>query len=476
MTSLSRRALVALSVLVIVLFVGCGAQDGNGTESADVVIIGAGGAGLAAAVEAAENGASVILVEKMPLVGGNTNYATGGMNAAGTPFQADLGIEDSPELFFEDTMAGGQQENNPDLVRLLSIEAANSVDWLTELGADLSDVGRLGGHSVNRTHRPSGGAAVGGHIVEVLKAAADELGVDTRTWTEAIEILSEEGRVTGIRVRNLREEREYDIEAQAVILTAGGFGANQAMLVEYDPDLEGFGTTNHAGATGDAFNLVEGLGVNLVGMEYIQTHPTVVPGKGTMITEAVRGNGAILVNRNGERFVNELDTRDVVSAAELAQPGGTGLLIFDQGVRESLSAIERYINNGLVTEAETLEGLAEALEIPADEVIATVAAYNSMVQAEVDPDFGRSSFARSLETPPYYAVEVGPAVHHTMGGIQIDADARVINQEGEPIPGFFAAGENTGGIHGTNRLGGNALADIITFGRIAGRNAAFIAQ
>jgi fumarate reductase flavoprotein subunit len=474
MSSLLNRALVALSIFAVALVVGCDAQQP--TESADVVVVGAGGAGLAAAVEAAENGASVIVAEKMPLVGGNTNYATGGMNAAGTRFQSELGIEDSPELFFQDTMAGGRQENDPDLVRLLSIEAVNSVEWLTELGADLSDVGRLGGHSVNRTHRPAGGAAVGGHIVEVLKAAADELGVDTRTWTEVTEILSEEGRVTGVRVRDLREEREYTINAEAVVLAAGGFGASSSMVIEYDPDLDGFGTTNHEGATGDAFELVANLGVSLVGMEFIQTHPTVVPGRGTMITEAVRGNGAILVNRNGERFVNELDTRDVVSAAELQQPGGTGLLIFDQGVRESLSAIERYIENGLVTEADSLEGLADALEVPPGDVIATVAAYNGAVRAGVDPEFGRTSLARTLETPPFYAVEVGPAVHHTMGGIRIDQDARVMDQDGQPIGGFFAAGENTGGIHGANRLGGNALADIVTFGRIAGRNAAFVAQ
>lgn len=467
-----RNTLIVLSIVFILA--GCGTDQSENT--ADVVIIGAGGAGLAAAVEAADNGASVILVEKMPAVGGNTNYATGGMNAAGTRFQADLGIDDSPELFFQDTMAGGQQENNPDLVRFLSIEAANSVDWLTDLGADLSDVGRLGGHSVNRTHRPSGGAAVGGHIVQVLKEAADERGVDTRTWTEAIEILSEEGRVTGIRVRNLREEEEYVIEAKSVILTAGGFGASQNMVVDYDPNLEGFGTTNHDGATGDAFKLVDGHGVNLVDMQFIQTHPTVVPEKGTMITEAVRGNGAILINRDGERFVNELDTRDVVSAAELEQPGGTAMLIFDQGVRESLSAIEKYINNGLVTEAESLTALAEALDIPAEQVTTTVAGYNGLVTAGGDPTFGRTSFARTLDTPPYYAVEVGPAVHHTMGGIQIDQDARVIGDNGEPVKGLFAAGENTGGVHGANRLGGNALADIITFGRIAGRNTAFVAQ
>jgi fumarate reductase flavoprotein subunit len=468
-----KRTIITL--LMVVATVGLLASCGSG-ESADVVIIGGGGAGLSAAVEAAENGATVILVEKMPMVGGNTNYATGGMNAAGTKFQAELGIEDSPELFFKDTMQGGKQENNPELVRVLTSEAKNSVEWLTSLGADLSDVGRLGGHSVNRTHRPTGGAPVGGHIVQTLKGAAEDRGVDIRTWTEAIELLEEDGRVAGVRVRNLQEEEEYVIEAKAVVMAAGGFGASQDMIVSLDSDLEGFGTTNHKGATGDAFDLVDGHGVQLVDMEYIQTHPTVVPEKGKMITEAVRGNGAILVNRAGERFVNELDTRDVVSAAELEQEGGTAMLVFDQGVRESLSAIEKYLQAGLVTEAESLEALAEAIEVPADALRATVAEYNGFVEAGRDPEFGRTSMARVLETAPYYAVEVGPAVHHTMGGIRIDIDARVIGENGEPVTAFFAAGECTGGVHGANRLGGNALADIVTFGRIAGRNAALLAK
>lgn len=468
-----KRAItqLLLAVAIVGLLVGCGAA-----ESADVVVIGGGGAGLSAAVEAADNGATVILIEKMPMVGGNTNYATGGINAAGTKFQQELGIEDSPELFFQDTMKGGKEENNPKLVRVLTTEAKNSVEWLTSLGADLSDVGRLGGHSVNRTHRPTGGAPVGGHIVQTLEAAAEDRGVEIRTWTEAVQILEEDGRVTGVRVRNLQEEEEYEIAAKAVVMAAGGFGANPEMIVSLDPGLEGFGTTNHKGATGDAFDLVEGHGVALVDMQYIQTHPTVVPGKGKMITEAVRGNGAILVNRDGERFVNELDTRDVVSAAELEQEGGTAMLVFDQGVRESLSAVEKYVKAGLVTEAESVEALAETIEIPSDALVATVAEYNGFVEAGEDPEFGRTSMARALETAPYYAVEVGPAVHHTMGGIRIDTDARVIGENGEPVSAFFAAGECTGGVHGANRLGGNALADIVTFGRIAGRNAALLAK
>ncbi|MFA7568011.1 MAG: flavocytochrome c [Alkalispirochaeta sp.] len=464
-----KRILIALLVAVaaIGLLGSCGSK-----ETTDIVIIGGGGAGLSAAVEAVDNGAKVILVEKMPVVGGNTNYATGGINAAGTRFQKELGIEDSPELFYKDTMKGGQELNDPDLVRVMTGEAAASVEWLASLGADLSDVGRLGGHSVNRSHRPTGGAAVGGHIVQTLEAAARDRGVDIRTWTSAIAILGKDGKVTGVRVQDLQNDKEYEISAKAVIITTGGFGANPELIASLDPSLKGFGTTNHKGATGDAFDLVESYNVALVDMKQIQTHPTVVPNNGTMITEAVRGNGAILVSRGGERFINELDTRDVVSEATLQQANGTAMLVFDQEIRESLSAIESYVKSGLVTEADSLESLAEAIGAPSDALAATVAEYNGFVVANNDSDYNRKSMARTLDNAPFYAVEVGPAVHHTMGGIKINTEARVINADGGFVESLYAAGECTGGVHGANRLGGNALADIVTFGRIAGRNAA----
>lgn len=445
-------------------------------ETTDIVIIGAGGAGLSAAVTAHDAGAQVIVVEKMPMVGGNTNYATGGINAAGTQFQAALGIEDSPELFYQDTMTGGKNINDSALVRRLSTEAAVSVDWLTSLGADLSDVGRLGGHSVNRSHRPTGGAPVGNHIVQTLKAAADERGIDIRTWTQAVEILQEDGKPVGVRVYNSDEDKEYEIRAAVVVMTAGGFGANPEMVVSYDPSLAGFGTTNHPGATGDAIPMAQAIGADLVDIEYIQTHPTVVPNNGTMITEAVRGNGAILVNRDAQRFIGELLTRDVVSAAELEQEGKTAYLLFDQGVRDSLSAIEKYISAGLVTQAPDVATLASDLGLDPSALTATLERYNGFVESGVDPDFSRTSMARPITTAPYYAVEVGPAVHHTMGGIKIDTEARVIDTDGNVIEGFYAAGECTGGVHGANRLGGNALADIVTYGRIAGANAAAFAE
>ncbi len=438
-------------------------------DSADVVIIGAGGAGLSAAKAAADAGAKVIVLEKMPLVGGNTNYATGGLNAAETSQQKAKGIEDSVEQFFNDTMKGGKNLNDPELVKVLASKSAETVNWLVSLGADLNDVGRMGGSSNNRTHRPTGGAGVGAHVAGVLDKVAEEV-ADIRTGSKVVAITADENGVNGVDVETA--EGTYHITAKAVIVATGGFGASQEKVVRFKPELEGFGTTNHPGATGDALDLVAPFNVALVDIEQIQTHPTVVPVKNTMITEAVRGNGAILVNRDAARFVSELQTRDVVSAAELEQTGKTAFLVFDQGVRESLSAIESYAKAGLLTEAASLTELAAAMELDGAALETTVSQYNTYVEAGNDPDFNRPDMPRKLATAPFYAVEVGPAVHHTMGGLKINTETKVINESGEWVKGLFAAGEVTGGVHGANRLGGNAMADITTFGRIAGIQAA----
>ncbi len=438
-------------------------------ETTDIVIIGAGGAGLSAAKAASDAGAKVIVLEKMVFVGGNTNYATGGLNAAETPQQESKGIEDSVEQFFNDTMKGGKDLNNPELVQVLTSRSSETVQWLVSLGADLSDVGRMGGSSNNRTHRPTGGAGVGAHVVSVLDKVASQV-ADIRTQSKVVAITGDEKGVNGVDVET--PEGTYHISAKAVIVATGGFGTSQEKVVRFKPELKGFGTTNHPGATGDALDLVAPFNVNLVDIEQIQTHPTVVPVKNTMITEAVRGNGAILVNRNAVRFVSELQTRDVVSEAELEQEGQTAFLLFDQGVRDSLKAIEKYAAAGLLTEAPTLAELAEAMGLDSAVLEETVSTYNSYADQGSDPDFDRPDMPRKLETAPYYMVEVGPAVHHCMGGLEIDTETRVIDANGNWVTGLFAAGEVTGGVHGANRLGGNAMADITTFGRIAGTQAA----
>ncbi|MBL8965600.1 MAG: flavocytochrome c [Spirochaetaceae bacterium] len=441
----------------------------------DVIVVGGGGAGLSAANEAALAGASVVVFEKMGVLGGNTVRATGGMNAAGTKHQAARGIADSPELFFKDTMKGGYDKNDPALVKILSEKAVESLDWIESMGGDLSDVSRSGGASVNRIHLPAGGSKAGPEIVKTLKKAAEaKSGIAVFTEAKVLEILVDKaGAARGVRVAI--GGREHSVAAKAVVLAAGGFGANEEMLVRLNPALKGFATTNHSGATGDGILLAEKIGAALVDMKEIQTHPTYAPGK-EMVTEAVRGNGAILVDHKGLRFGNEMRTRDVVSAAILGLPEKTAYLVFDTSVRKSLKAIEDYVKMGIVVEAASPAELAAKIGVDPAALAATIERYNGFVAAKADADFARPDMPRALSVGPYHAIEVTPAVHHTMGGVKIDTATRVVSTKGTPIPGLFAAGEVTGGVHGGNRLGGNALADIVTFGRIAGKNAAALAK
>ena len=442
-------------------------------QQADVVVIGAGGAGMAAAVEAHDDGAKVILLEKMAMVGGNTIRATGGINACGTPQQAKLGIKDSCDLMFMDGIKGGHYLNNPQLLHVLTVKSADAVAWLIKLGGDFNDVGIMGGSSVKRTHRPTGGAAVGPEVVKTLYNAVQERKIDLRTNTKVLALVQDKktGAITGVKVRDEENKKDYTIKAKAVVNAAGGFGANNAMVAHYVPKLKGFATTNQPGATGDGIVFSQKVGADFVDMDQIQAHPTVVETNGTLVTEAVRGNGAILVNTKGQRFINELQTRDVVSAAVLKQPTAHAFLLFDDKVRKSLKAIESYVKSGIVLEGKTPEEIAQKIGAPADALKATLAAYKSGFEAKKDA-LGRADMESANDQAPYYAIRITPAVHHTMGGVKINTKAEVINTKGKVIPGYFAAGEVTGGVHGGNRLGGNAQADIIVFGRIAGDNAA----
>lgn len=441
-------------------------------KQADIVIIGAGGAGMTAAVEAVQKGATnLVVLEKMPITGGNTVRATGGLNAAETPYQAAEGIEDSIELFVEDTMKGGKNLNDPELVRVMAEQSGDAVAWVNEIGGDLSVVGQFGGASVKRIHRPSDTSAVGPMLVKALNAKLKELEVPVFLETEAVHILlDEKGAVQGVQAVTKGGE-PYTISCKAVILATGGFGANSEMVVRYKKELDGFFTTNHPGATGDGIAMVDELKAGLVDIDQIQTHPTVNPDTTTMYTEGVRGNGAILVNQTGHRFVNEMETRDIVSEAILNQEGATCFIVFDQSVRESLSAIESYIDKGIITQGNTPEELAEAIGVDKDQLERTLEQYAVFQSQGIDAEFGRESMEVPMNKPPYYAGLCAPAVHHTMGGVKIDTDAQVLKEDGSKIPGLFAVGEVVGGVHGANRLGGNAVTDIVVFGRLAGNRA-----
>ncbi|WP_339055619.1 flavocytochrome c [Fusobacterium animalis] len=443
-------------------------------KEADVVVIGAGGAGLTSSIAAHEKGAKVILIEKTELLGGNTNYATAGLNAAGTKIQEKLGIKDSPELFYEDTMKGGKNKNNKELVRVLVNNSSAIVDWLTERGADLSELTSTGGQSVKRTHRPTGGSAVGPNIVAALSKTAENEKIDIRKGTKAIALVKTKNRIVGVKVREI-DGKEYTIKAKAVIVATGGFGANAKMVEKYNPKLKGFGSTNNPAIVGDGIIMVEKVGGALVDMNEIQTHPTVVHNKTNMITEAVRGEGAILVNRDGKRFIDELETRDVVSKAILNQKGKSAFLIFDEGIRTKLKAADGYVKKGFAVEG-TLEEIAAKIGTDAKTLEATLNKYNEAVKNKVDSEFNKKTLPKELTGTKYYAIEVSPAVHHTMGGVRINTNAEVLGKNGRPIKGLYAAGEVTGGIHGANRIGGNAVADITIFGKIAGENAAIYSK
>ena len=436
----------------------------------DVVIIGAGGAGMTAAINTAQAGKDVILLEKMPYAGGNTTKATGGMNAAETHYQAEQGIDDSVEQFVEDTMEGGHNINDKDLVTTLAENSAEAIDWLDSIGAPLPKVSFSGGATNARIHAPEDGSGVGAYLVTSLLKKMDELDINVMYDTKATSLISKDGTVTGVKAES--KDTEYTINAKAVILATGGFGNNEDMIVQYRKDLKGTVTTSAPGITGDGIVMAEDVGADLVDIEQIQLHPTVEQKTSMLITESVRGDGAILVNQDGKRFTDELLTRDVVSAAELEQPGSYAYIIFDQRLRDGLKAIEKYVSTGITVQGDTIEELAEKIDVDPATLAETLKNWNQYVADQNDPDFGRTTgMDQDLSQAPFYAIKIAPGIHHTMGGVHIDTDARVIDKDGNPIPGLFAAGEVVGGVHGGNRLGGNAVADVVVFGKIASESA-----
>ncbi|MCV7757414.1 flavocytochrome c [Pluralibacter gergoviae] len=446
--------------------------DARAPKSYDVVVVGSGGAGLAAAIQAHDEGASVLIVEKMPTIGGNTIKASAGMNAAETRFQRVKGIQDSKELFYAETLKGGGNKNNPELLQRFVENAPEAIEWLARRGIMLNDITTTGGMSIDRTHRPRDGSAVGGYLISGLVRNVNKRGIDVMLDTEVDEILFDGGEVRGVRL--LTDEKEViTVQAKSVVVATGGFSANSQMVVKYRPDLEGFVTTNHKGATGGGIALLEGIGANTVDMGEIQIHPTVEQNTSYLISESIRGGGAILVNQQGERFYNEMSTRDKVSAAIIALPEHYAYIVFDEHVRAKNRAADEYIAKGLVTSASSPRELAATLGLEEDAFLATLERYNGFVAKQHDDDFGRTTALRApINEGPFHAIRIAPGVHHTMGGVTVNTRTEVLNARQQVIPGAFAAGEVVGGIHGGNRIGGNAVADIIIFGTLAGHQAA----
>ncbi|BES66188.1 hypothetical protein SANA_26270 [Gottschalkiaceae bacterium SANA] len=461
------RKIVVGMAIVFVVFIGI-MMFLERPERTDVVVIGAGASGISAAIEAKQAGLSVVLLEKMPRIGGNSQRATGGMNAVNSIVEEREGLTDSKSLFLADTLAAGHYQNDRNLANLLVEKSGQAVNWLIGFGADLTDLGRLAGHRMDRTHRPSGGAPVGSEVVRVLGEQVVQLGINLRVENKVIQLLTDNNRVTGVLVRN-QEGREYEIMADSVVIASGGFGGSSERFVFYNPDLKGFKTTNHAGATGDYIDLVADLPIDLIDMEKIQAHPTVEPHFGILITEAIRGNGGILINMEGNRFTDEMAFRDILSEEMRQQTQGKNYLIFDESIRNGLSAADAYIDMQLTKEANSIEEMSQILGIDAATLARSIDRYNGFVAGGSDDDFQRRDLPVQLR-PPFFAILVQPGVHYCMGGLPINADAQVLDRDGIPIEGLFACGEATGGIHGNNRLGGNSMTDSIVFGRIAGQS------
>ena len=487
---------------------------------ADVVVIGAGGAGMTAAMTAADAGQKVVILESQAMVGGNSARATGGMNAAKTVYQDEnefdqaAGVEktlataaekyadnetitalaktvseqwaayqanptgyfDSVELMELDTMVGGKGINDPELVKTLCEGTADAIDWLDENGITLHNVSSFGGASVKRIHRPVNEegkvVSVGAYMIPLLQENCEKRGIDIVLNTTVDTILTDaNGAAVGVSGTD-KDGNTVVVNAKSVILATGGFGANLDMVTQYKPELAGFMTTNAAGAQGQGIEMATAIGAGTVDMDQIQIHPTVEANTAALITEGLRGDGAILVNANGERFIDEVGTRDVVSAAEIAQPGSYSWLIVDQAMADASSVIQGYIKKGYTKTGATYEELAKELDVDPAAFANTMETWNGYVEAKNDPDFGRTSFANPLNNGPYYAIKVTAGVHHTMGGVTINSATEVLKEDGTVIPGLFAAGEVTGGVHGANRLGGTAVADFVVFGRIAGESAA----
>ena len=438
-------------------------------DSYDVVIVGSGGAGLTSAIQAYELGLSPVILEKMDKIGGNTNRASSGMNAAETFVQLNHHIVDSFQEFYDETFIGGGKQNNPELLKFFTEHGALAIDWLDQHGLKLDDLTITGGMKTMRTHRPSSLMPIGGYLVTELLKYVEKYQIPLFDNVKVTDILSANGQVTGIKAES---DREIEIKTSAVILATGGFGAGKDLLAQYRSDLLNLRTTNQPGATGDGIKLAQKLGAQLVDMEQVQVHPTVQQDTphAYLIGEAVRGEGAILVNNDGTRFVNELDTRKNVTQA-IDDLGGTGAyLIFDTDIRKRVKAVEFYDHVGLVKTGQTLSQLAAEIKVDANELEKTVSKWNQAVKFQQDSEFNRTTgMERDISDGPFFAIHIAPAVHYTMGGLKINDKTQVLNTDNKIIKGLFAAGEIAGGLHGNNRIGGNSIAETVVFGRQAGQ-------
>lgn len=458
-------------------------------EETDVVVVGSGIAGLCAAVEAAEAGAAVVVIEKMKVTGGNTRISDGGLAAPGCPEQRRQGIEDSPELLAADMLRAGLGLNHPHLVRVVAEQAGAAVAWTREgLGVRYLDrLDRFGGHSVARALTTRSHSGV--DLVKAAVARLRDLGVVVRTRCRLEALCTDAaGRVDGVRIRQgyaFPDEASGEVRTigarRAVVLATGGFGNDVAFRTLQNPTLDAsVGTTNQRGATAEALVAALRLQAAPVHLSWIQMGPWGCPDEigygtgGRLASYCIYSGGIVVDPATGRRIVDEWADRRRRSDAIIATGHPCVGIVDAAGAAGDTESLTRCLDQGKVRRFDTIRALAAAYDMPAGELESTVGAYNrAIVTGTADP-FGKAlaNGARPINQPPFYAIRLWPKVHYTPGGIGIDADTRVIDIEGRPIPGLFAAGEVCGGVHGASRLGSLALTECVVFGRIAGRRAA----
>lgn len=454
------------------------------TREADVIVIGAGGAGLAAAVTANQAGATVIVLEKTPKVGGNTIMAGGALNAVDEGSETALANKDSVELHYKQTFEGGDKQGDPELVRTLVTNAWDGVEWLQGLGMEFKPgtFTVLGG-LWPRAHKPV--EPVGTGFFKAYNTYIDSHdNIEIMFNTKATDLMTENGKVIGVVAVGETGNKVTLTAKKGVVLATGGFAANVEMRQEYnkvwatlDSSIK---STNPPSSTGDGIAMATAVNAQLVQMENIQLLPMGDPNTGSLSGNIEMGvENRIFVNDEGKRFVDEGARRDVMTNALFEQPNAHMWVILDShdyptgNEKNNFNeSVNELIAAGRAFKGETLEELAGKIGVVPENLVAAVTEFNTHVDSKTADSFGRTLYADKIDKGPFYAGARVPTVHHTMGGVKINTEAQVIDSNGNIIPGLYAAGEVTGGIHGANRLGGNALTDTVVFGRIAGTNAA----
>ncbi len=454
----------------------------------DVIVIGTGGAGFTAAISAANKGKKVLLMEKLGVFGGSTALSGGEMAVPNNWVQNNSNIADTPATLAEDMLKGGDYRGDPELVNVIANGVFDAAQWLTfEGGVSWEhDLLFFGGHSVKRSIIPTG--HIGNAMTTKLTTRAKS--IDNITLidnTKATELLKDtDGHISGVKATNIATGDDLSFTCKAVVMACGGFGANVEMRAKANPNFgDQFNSTDSVGAQGDGLDMASKIGANLIDMDLIQTYPICDVDTGALIylDDMRLDERTVMFNKEGKRFVEELGRRDVLSKAILAQTGQVAYEIWDQKAADDTKVVdihadefENLTSRNLCVKADTIEEVCEPFGIDATALKTTIDTWNSYVDTGKDPEFNYRGKMSKINTPPYYVVVYKPAVHYTMGGLHINPAAEVLDTSGTPIPGLFAAGEVAGHKMGTNRLGSTSMADIYTFGRVAGNNAAdFIA-